>query len=350
MSRFYNIVVSPETSAPISGGAPSNNAGAIWTNYVNGKADLGAQTVELDIVSTTIDQPVSAGSVKIWGISKAQLSQSSNFNGAQIQVFAGMQPGLPLATADFQNGQQGLIAQGVILQAFGNWQGVNQTLDFVIIPSQGNTQTNPGNISFIWKKGTPLSDAIRSILQIAYPTFDPPVINISPNLVRSQDEPFVWNSASQFGNFIKKISQDTIGGNYLGVSIVQDGNHFNVYDGTSPSQSSSAGSTSQNPSASNVVTAISIQDLIGQPTWLDINVIQFSTVLRADLVMGSLISFPPVSQLFAITNAQSNSFARDQNTFNGNWQINFIRHVGNSRAPDAQSWITTFQAVQFSTS
>jgi len=344
LSRFYKIVVGPETANPALGVA-SNNAGATWTNTVNGAADLGAQTVEFDIVSTTLDNPVSAGSIKIWGPSKAQISQASNFNGAPIQVFAGMQKGLPLATADFDSGQQGLIAYGVIFQAFGNWQGVNQTLDFVILPSEGNNQDNPSNISYLWKKGTQMADAIKHLLQIAYPTFDPPAINISPNLVLPNDEPFVWQTPKQFGIYIRGISKNIIGNsikNYQGVSIVQNGNQFKVFDGTVNQPSAGANTNTGNASS---VKNIALQDLIGQPTWLGPNEIQFNTVLRADINLGTLIKFPPVEQLFAITSSESNSFARDQNAFLGQWQITFVRHVGNSRDPNPQSWITNFKAV-----
>jgi len=352
MSRFYKIVVGPETAQPVGGGAPSNNSGAIWTNFVGGTADLGAQTIELDIVSTSIDQPVSAGSVKIWGPSRKQLSQASDFNGAQIQVFAGMQKGLPLATTDFNSGQQGLIAQGVIFQAFGNWQGVNQTLDFVILPSADNNQITPSNISYKWEKGTPLSEAIQRVLSIAYPKFDAPVINISPDLVVTQDETFVYQTPKQFGTYVRGISKNIIGNgipNYQGVSIVQDGNHFNVFDGTAQQQTATSASAQTTADAQTSTTkTIRFADLIGQVTWLGPNAVQFNTVMRADINLGNFVTFPSEAQLYAITNADSASFARDRNAFKGKWQITFVRHVGNSRAPDAQSWITNFQAVQLS--
>lgn len=337
MSRFYNIVIGPETAPQTTAGgltAASQNSGATWTNFVNGKADLGAQTVELDICNYTIDSPVSAGMIKIWGPTKEQISQVSDFNYAPIQVFAGMQNGLPLATAAVASGQQGLIGSGIIIQSFANWQGINQTLDFVIVPSQVGLQSNPANISFNWKKGTPLADAINSVITTAYPSFKAPQINISSDLVLGQDMPFVYQTMTQFGQFIRRISQTIKGGTYQGVLIAQNGNQYVVFDDSNPS-----GQT---------IVAIQQQDLIGQVTWLGVQKIQFNTVMRADLNLTSVVTLPPIAGLTAVTNTNSASNLRAKNTFSGTWKITNVRHIGNSRSPDPQSWISTFEAISSS--
>ena len=322
MSRYYKIVVGESPS--------SANKGFTWTNQIFGQADLGAQKVEFDIWQSGEDEPVGAGYVKIWGPEKQQMLQSSDFNGAPIQVFVGMQPGLPFATAAFNGGQQGLVSSGIIFQAFGNWQGVNQTLDFVIVPTSGDTQSNPANMSFMWKKVQPLSEAINSVLTIAYPTFESPKINIDPNLVLSQDEPFQYSTMTQFASYLRGISKDIVGGDYNGVVIAQEGSQWIVFDGTQPTE--------------NPAIPIKAQDLIGQPTWLTPSTVNFTTVMRADLRIGSAITFPPTAALNAITTAQSQSFVRDKNAFAGTWQVSKIRHVGNSRDPNATSWVTVIDA------
>lgn len=338
MSRFYNILIGPETVAPTGFDTASNNSGAQFTNFLPpnngtpGRADLGAQTIELDVWLYNFDEPVSLGSIKIWGPSKEQIAQASDFNGAPIQMFAGMQPGLPLATDDFNSGQQGLILSGQIFQSFGNWQGVNQTLDFVVIPNPGGTQSDPTNLSFSWTKGQPLADVIRSTLNAAFPNFKPPKINISDALVLPNDEQFVYQTLTQFSRYIRGVSQDILGGNYNGVLITQQSNQFIVFDGTQKDQSTTD-------------ITIATRDLIGQVTWLGPYQIQFNTVMRADLHIGDSVSFEPIAGLQAITTQQSSSNVRQQNTFAGSWQIIKIRHVGNSRAPDAQSWISTYQAI-----
>lgn len=326
MSRFYSITVSPETAVPTGGTAPSNNAGAKWTNLVNGRADLGAQTVELDVWFYGMDAPVSQGVVTIWGPSKEQISQASDFNGAHIEVSAGMQKGLPLATN--QASQAGIILSGQIFQAFGNWQGINQTLNFVVITDGGATQSQPANLQFSWKKGDQLGTVITQALQVAYPGLKLDV-KVNPALVLSQDEHGTYQTIQQFATYIKGVSQNIIGGNYPGITITLHNGTIYAFDGSTPATT---------------MTDITVQDLIGQPTWLSAFTVSFSTVMRGDLRVGSTIKFPPIASAIAVTGPQSQSNVRAKNAFDGTWTISAIRHVGNSRAPDAQSWISVFQA------
>jgi len=329
MSRFYRITVGPEVATPIGGSSPSNNAGATWTNLVNGKADLGAQMVEFDIPVVAFDAPSGQAFVRIWGPAKAQIGQASDFNGAPISVYGGMQAGLPLATAAAS--QSGLLLKGQIYQAFGNWQGVNQTLDFVVITDGGATQSQPANLAFTWKQGQKLGDVVTQVLQTAYQDKKYKVsVNISPNLVLTQDEHGVYQTIEQFSAYVKGVSQDILGGDYSGVSITLANDTLKVFDSTAAS--TAPGIT------------IAEQDLVGQVTWLDAFTISFSTVMRSDLQVGSIITLPQLAGLQAVTGQQSQSNARAKNTFAGNWTVRYMRHVGNSRAPDAQSWISTFQA------
>lgn len=330
MSRYYNIVVGQESAVPIGQATASGNAGATWTNLVGGKADLGAQTVEFDIHAYSFDAPVSQAFIRIWGPSKDQISQASDFNGAQISVYAGMQNGLPLASAAVSNGQAGLILSGAIFQAFGNWQGINQTLDFVVTSDGGATQSEPGNLAFLWKQGQPLGTVIQQTLTLAYPGLQVNV-NVDPNLVLQEDESGVYQTLQQFAAYCKGVSQDIIGGDYSGVTMTMVDKTIQVYD--------------SNTAYIKPPTQIKIQDMIGAVTWLDVATIQFNTVMRADLQVGSIITFPALASLQAVTTPSSGSNARAKNTFSGNWTVSYMRHVGNSRAPDAQSWISTFQAV-----
>lgn len=335
MSRFYRLVIGPQTAAGparIANGAPappSDNAGAVWTNLVNGKADLGAQTIEFDLPVGQFDTPLGGSYVRIWGPSKQQIGQASDFNGAPISIYGGMQKGLPLASAAAS--QAGLLVKGMIFQAFGNWQGINQSLDFVIITDGGATQSMPANLSFTWNQGQKLGDAITQTLQTAYAAKGyKVVVNISPNLVPAQTDHGVYQTIEQFSTYLKGVSQDIMGGDYQGVGITLKDDIFTVTDGT-------------NTDAADAIQIIE-QDLIGQVTWLDAATISFSTVLRSDISVQSQIKLPALAGLQAVTNANSASNARAKNTFQGTWTVKLVRHVGNSRAPDAQSWITNFQA------
>lgn len=320
MSRYYKIVVSgnPQTGA----------AGFSLTNRFDGKCLTSYQNIELDIWQYGWQDPVSNGSLKIWGPTKQQISQSSDYINSKVEIWAGMQDGLPLASAS--SPYSGQIYSGYAFQSFGNWQGTNQTLDFVLAPELGGTQSDPANISFSLPKGQPLSDAIKYVLKTASPTLDEPIININPNLALGADEAFTYDTLTQFASYVNGLSKDIVGGNYQGVTITKTGNRYVVFDGTQ-----------QN----GPVTLIKAQDMVGQVTWLSAFSITFVTVMRNDLTPGSSVQFQPISGLTAVTNVNSASQVRSANTFNGTWQITSVRHVGNARDQQAQSWVTVFQAI-----
>lgn len=327
MSRLYRIEIGAETAAPVGNpnSAPSGNAGAVFTNQINGKPDPGALQVELDIPVTAFATPFGAGYVKVWGVSIAQVEQAADFNGAPITVTGGMQKGLPLATA--AAGQSGVLVKGVILQAYGNWMGVNQTLDLVISTDGGATQNDPASLSFLWKKGSELKDMIQQTLSKAYPKLKLD-ISISSGLTLPADEPGYYSTIQQFCTWLKSVSQEIKGGKYPGVDVTLSGDTLRVYDGSSAADP----------------VLIAFQDLIGQPTWIDAFTVQFSTVMRADLKVGSVIKFPPASQFLTVTTQNSQSQARSKSTFSGTWTVANVRHVGNSRSDSAQGWMSTFRA------
>ena len=345
--RYYNIVITDPTTGQVLVPDPSGNVGFIYTggasatsgsgapvsfngpppasastftSLVNGVTLPGALNIELDVPVYDFANPTGAAVLRVWGVGLKQIGQSSDMNGKTIQIYAGMAKGLPLANP----AQAGLILQGTIFQAFGNWQGVNQTLDFVIYPQTGSADS-PMNIVLDWKAGAPLSTAIGTTLQTAFPTYTQ-TINISPNLVLPNDEPGYYQSLAQFSRYISDISKKIIGGTYSGVRIIIKNGAFYVYDGTTP--------TTPKP--------IVFTDLIGQPTWIDLATIQIPCVLRADLQVGDYISMP---QTQVITSAQSYSQYRNSLVFQGSFQIVYVRHVGNFRQPDGTSWITVINAV-----
>jgi hypothetical protein len=303
------VIQSPSSVAPDS----------TYTSFVSGQTLTAALNIELDVPVVPFATPMGAALVRIWGISLQEISQASDLNGMNIAVYAGMQKGLPLANP----AQAGLIMQGVVFQAFGNWIGVNQTLDLICQPSIG-TDAVPKNFSFNWKAGTPLAQAISNTLSTAFPGTKQN-INISPNLVLAHDEPGYYKTLVQFATYVKQKSADVIGGNYPGVDIVLKQNEFDVYDGTTPT----------------TPTQIAFQDMIGQPTWIAPQTIQVAFVMRADLEVGGYIKMPP-----SIVTTTSSSFSqfRSKSAFQGVFQINQIRHVGNYRQQDAASWATAVNA------
>lgn len=320
MSRFYTIVVGEGKNATVWTNKGPNGTGAI----------LGAQTVELDLLVAQQHAPDSGAQsfFRIWGPTREQISQASNFNGQPVTIYGGMQSGLPLASASA--GQSGVLITGTVFSAFGNYQGTNQTLDMIINPNGNSSTDKPANIVHFWPKGTPLATAIKSTLGAAFPAWTINV-DISPNLVLASDDHGIYPDIGKYAKYINRRTKPILGPKYSGVTIVSNtgSTTINVTD------------NSKNPSK---ITAINGNDLIGQITWLDLNTIQFTTVMRSDIQIADGVSFPKYVFSQAQTTSASNAQSRSAITFTGNFGIGRVQHFGNSRDPDGQSWVSSYQA------
>jgi hypothetical protein len=340
--RYYKIVIDGTT--------------AFTSLLPNGQTDPGALKVELDIISAPMGAPGgdSGASVRVWGIPLSTIGQSSNFNGKSISVYGGMSKGLPLANP----AQQGLLVQGLIAQAYGNWIGTNMTLDFIITaganaagsapgstsnPGQQKTASGTGaitpatplNLVLNWAPGTTLATAIQNALKTALPTFTP-IVNISSQLVNTTTKAIIgfYQNLKQFADEMQRrsisiISSSPYGGTgYRGVQHVVSGNTINVYDG-------------QGSNAAGAAKAIAFTDLVGQPTWRSAYLIQVTCVMRGDLQVGQTITLPP-SQITVQGNLSS--FApgvpRDTSIFQGSFEIQQLRHVGDFKSPRGEAWAT----------
>ena len=346
--RYYRLEISEPSSGQVitPPGFDGLLGGASYTSYVNGQTLPGAWNVELDIPVIGQATPQGFAGAIVWGISRQEISQANNLNGKNISIFGGMQKGLPLANP----AQAGLLVQGYIFQAFGNWIGVDQTLDLVIAPgaaptddgssSTGGTGTlaKPKNLTLNWKKNTPLGDALTNTLQTAFPGYTV-TVNINSGIVRPNDEVGFFPTLEQLAQYALQTSKNIIKtAGYPGVSLIPGQNAISVFDG-SQSSSSNAGSGSASSSSP---TQINYQDLIGQPTWLENTIISIKTVMRADLQVGNQIMLPKTQ----ITNTQAapSSLINLQSAFQGSFTIQSLRHVGNFRQPSADSWVTVITA------
>jgi hypothetical protein len=333
--RYYSIsITDPASGQPIlptslSSGGTSQGL----TSLTQGGAfNPGALNIEFDIPTVNFAIPDGAAWLRVWGLGLKAIGSSFNLNGKNITIAAGMSAGLPLANP----AQQGVILTGSIFQAFGNWIGLDQTVDINFLPGQapgtaGSSNLQPTNFPFVWKKGTPLSTAIGQTLTVAYPGL-PQVIAVSPNLILNHDETGYYRSLQQFGLFINGISKTVLGPSassaYRGVQISTDGVKVYASDGTQPG----SGGAKQ----------IAFQDLLGQPTWLGPGQIQIKLVLRGDLSANQVITLPPT--LVTQTAQSQLLFQNDSASFTGNYVVSQIRHYGNFRQPDAASWNTTVNA------
>jgi len=303
----------------------------------------GALNVEFDIYQYQ-GHIIGANSfIRVWGISVTDISQSAVFGGKPIVVQGGMGVGLPLANPS----QSGILATGTAWQVFGNWVAAELTLDILLVPPTGDvTPTVQGlsppirNCVLNWPKNTQLSDAIKNALTTAYPsnTVD---INVSQNLKQDSDEQHAASDWTDLSHYVNNASIRVLNNReYFGINITLQGSKFIVRDVGDGSAS-----------ASTATKQILFQDLIGQPTWIKFNQIQFQTPMRADIDINDVVSLPPsqFTSTFAGfdsgSSTQTYSTYRNASAFGGTFRIWNVHHVGNHRAPDGRSWCTVFEAV-----
>ena len=328
--RWYSIVLTNPTTGQLI--TPKSMAGlnsqssysSSSTGQVSGTPLLGGLNLNLDIPVSPYALPHGNAWVELEGVSLQEISQANNLSGANISVYAGFQKGLPLENP----GQAGLLVKGTVYQAFGNWIGTEQTLDFLIYPPTG-TNDNPINLSFQWTKGQTLSAAIQQTLSTAFPS--PAysiVVNITSNIVAPQDQVGYYSTLGQFATYIYRMSKLFMGANYQGVSIILQGNRITVDDGTVQA----------------APKKINFQDLIGQPTWIQYPALQFKCPMRSDIQVADYVTLPEALVTTGV--GTTNPLVNANLTFKGTFQITNVRHVGNFREPTADSWVTVFDAVQ----
>ena len=325
--RYYKIVLKNATSGEVIRPASMTNldADSSYASYAGGATLPGALNVELDLPVSSFATPAGAAYVKIWGVSLAEIAQSNDLAGCKIEVYGGMQKGLPLA----KPAQAGLLVQGVVSQAFGNWVGTEMSLDLIVVADAGTSEA-PKNIVLDWKKGATLSDALSSTLTNAFPG-STAKINIDPGLVATQDQQGFYATMTQLNSYLVSASKGIIKRDgYIGVQVAQLGNAFNVYDGTTKS----------------TPKEIAFEDLLGQPTWIGPSVVQFKTVMRADVVLDDYVKLPaPQVSATAAGTPPFGSGIKQKSAFQGSFQIIDVHSYGSFRQPDAYAWNTTFNAV-----
>jgi hypothetical protein len=316
MSRFYSLTLTPQGST-----TPAR----IWTSHPNGIFEPGALQIEYDVLVGPYGTPTGASTVTVRGISLQDIGQAQQFAGMTLQLKAGMAaPGLPLISPS----QAGTILQGNVFQAFGNWEGVNQTVDFVVVPGI-YTVGNPGNILLNWTAGQQLSAALTQTFSVAYPGVQV-VMNISADLVQDHDEPHICGTLDQLAQVVGDITEGVFDNR---VTIGIQGGQIVVYDSTykpSPIQ-------------------LNFNDFVGQPTWIGVNTIQIKMVARADLQMGGYVRMPQGLQnapgVITTTAAASPSTVKYQTAFQNNFIVQELRQIGNFRSADATQWSTIMNCL-----
>src|ERR1022692_3684084 len=144
--------------------------------------------------------------------------------------------------------------------------------------------------------------------------------NIS-NITNSQDVHHTVSSLAEFGPWLYQQTPTH-------VQIVAQNGNFNVFDDTykpAPIQ-------------------LDFTDLIGQPSWIDVGVMQIKVMLRADIINGARILLPKGLKNIpgnVTTQARSApSQMKDKLSFNGNFKVLQMRHIGNYKANEGAAWAT----------
>lgn len=338
--RYYELTVTNASGQVYQPSATGQgfqlaSSGPSFSSLANGATNPGALNIEFDVKVVPMHTPQGQSLISVWGVGLAMIGQAANLNGASFTLKAGMAKGLPLANLTANPVQSGLIMYGNVFQAFGNWQGVNQTLDLLCIPGQ---LTPPNGIAFTWSVGQTVGQAVTQSLQQAFSGYSV-VDNTTPLMApRASSQTGHYTTLDGFAEALNDLTQPygakvTGNPNYPGVGIALSGTVFTLYDGT----------IAANP------IQLAFEDLIGQPTWIGPAQIQFKTVLRSDIAIGDNVKFPTViAPPYALTTANAaapNAPSRSKSVFQGTFLITEVHHFANFRVPDADAWNTTYVGV-----
>ena len=315
--RYYEISVDGETR---------------WTSlFPDGSPNRQAQNIEMDVLVYQGQAAYGNSTLTIQGPHLKELFDANALYTKTITVKAGMTKGLPLARPS----QAGVLFTGQVFQSFANWVGTEMELSLILAPTP-HTIYNPGNFTFVWKKGQTLNDALIQTISKAMPGYTIES-NISDQLVANADHAGVYFTLDELAYAIQDWTQayfSSLGSPYMGVQIGVSRGTVVINDGTQP-----PGATIQ----------IDFFDFIGQPTWIGVNRLQFITVMRGDISINTVVKMPQgieaVPGFITTTSESMPSQTRYQSTFRGPFHVISVRHVGNFRASSGEMWVSIFEAV-----
>ena len=314
--RFYAVEITD----------PNTGVARLRYSTLNGDGSNNpkALRVYFDIPQFNAASPAGLAMIRLYGVTFQDLKQSNLLVDLNIVVYGGMGYWLPLSNPK----QAGVLLRGTIYQAYGNWQGNEITLDLVVAPYfDGNT--TPVNLSFIWKQGETLDSMVRRTLTQAFPDPAPmfygsfSASGLSPASTLSG----TYTDLRSFSQYVEEVSHVLKPSpTYAGAQIAPVPNGFCLSDYTGQS----------------VPVQLSFTDFIGNATYQTNSTINFKLQMRGDLTVGQVITMPPLSN---IANTQ-NTFTqyRDNISFQNNFEIFRIRHLGDSRQSTADSWVTVIDA------
>lgn len=303
----------------------SGNGDAVKVN------PAGGLNIIFDIFTTALDVANGGTVLSVYGLPASVLSQEVSLFMAKVTLFGGFSCGLPLEKAE----QRGIILQGDVWNAYGNWQGVNQSLNLIVNPGLlVQDDGKPLNIVIDGKEGEKISEVLRRGLSSVYKnhTLD---INISDDLILPEPWKTSYPRPGILASFLRSSSVALLKNDlYNGISMIIDKGIIRLYDNLTMSGA----------------TEIASDELIGQPTWIEQAVVSFKTPLRGDLLCGDNVILPAwltngAGSLLSVNTSESYSWGRRKINFSGTFQIRSLRHVGDYRNPAGEAWVTIIEAI-----
>ncbi|VFS51409.1 hypothetical protein [Budvicia aquatica] len=307
--RYYRIEITDENGGPIND-SEGNVIGPWDTEKTKG---VGLHVV-FDIPTLGLDAGIAGASLAVFGLPLSILRHAVNLRGARITMYGGFQDGLPLANPE----QSGVVVNGWISMAYGNWVGVNQSLNLTISPIPWLTEEGKGiAITLSGERGDKLSDVIRRGLTPAFPEEFPIKINIRDNLILREPLKVPCYTIFAVAVQIKRIVQSLSGGDtsYAGIRVVAHKGSIEISD------------DSYEPEEKDIAA----KDLIGQPCWLGPMVMSFKTPLRTNLSINDRVKLPEslLSGSPLVVGSQQSKLPESARlNFSGIFQIIAIRHIG----------------------
>jgi hypothetical protein len=130
--RYYDIQF---------GGGPQ----AYFSSLLNGQNNPNALQVQFSIEKVDAANIGKHSFLRIMGVPLKVLQQANAYNGVSVVMRAGFfYPGLPLAKQQSQSPRTGMMFQGTVFSAFGNWRGTDVSLDFLLVPGGPSSSADTG--------------------------------------------------------------------------------------------------------------------------------------------------------------------------------------------------------------
>jgi hypothetical protein len=291
-------------------------------------------SLDLLIWSGTKQQPAGSSGASGGELGGSGSSTPSRLMNRRTQRYSTNRTRVPEPSVPISPLPQDIIGDLASSVGLGQFSGIFSSLAASF--GGGGFGSNPVNMIHNLLAGMPFSSAIQQTLSKAFPNTKLN-INISPGLLLPYQDSGFYQNLQQYAGYLKTVSQSILGSSgYPGIRIAPKGCELNITDGTS---------------GGHKTVILNYTDIIGQPTWISATDINIKCVMRSDIDLYDIIELPkdiPVS--IALTGDTSPGFFAGTGLnsltlgFTGQFSVQSMWHVGDSRHPDGAQWCTVLQA------